>query len=85
MCSKRDCIFNIVLYSILILFGVWFCLCPFVIYVNETLPAWKIFMWGFATCFEFVIGGFGLGYNISELIKCKQKEKNLSDDKDKWY
>ena len=87
MYSKAACIFNIVWYSVLILFGVYFCLCPFVIYVNETLLTWKIFMWGNLACFEFIVGGLGLGYNIGELINCKQKEKErekkLSDDKNK--
>ena len=83
MFSKATCIFNIVWYSILILFGVWFCLCPFVVYINA--QTWKFFMWGFAACFEFSTGGLGLGYSISELIKCKQKERSLSDDEDKWY
>lgn len=85
MYSKASCIFDIVWYSILILFGVWFCLCPFVVYVNEILPTWKIFMWGFIACFEFLAGSLGLGSSIDKLIKCKQKEKNSSDDKDKWY
>lgn len=84
MYSKAACIFNIVWYSVLILFGVFFCLCPFVIYVNENLPDWKIFLWGVLACFEFFTGGLGLGCSIGELIKCKQKEKD-SSDKDKWY
>ena len=86
MFNKANCIFNVVWYSILILFGVYFCLCPFVIYVNEDLSTWQIFAWGALACLEFVFGGLGLGYSIGELIEHnKQKTRNLSDDKDKWY